>query len=121
MTTTRIFTLFAGIAGLCGIMLAAMSTHVLGSETATIAANFLLFHALVLIGLAALLAHGVAIHTTTARIAGYVLVIGTVLFCGDLALRALYGIRLAPFIAPAGGITLMAGWALIALAALRRP
>lgn len=121
MTTTRLFTLFAGIAGFCGIVLAAMSTHVLGSENAMIAANFLLFHAVALIGLAALIAHGVAIHLATARLAGYALVIGATLFCGDLALRAIYGIRLAPFIAPAGGIILMAGWALVAISALRRP
>ena len=121
MTTTRLFTLFAGIAGFCGIVLAAMSTHVLGSENAMIAANFLLFHALALLGLAALIAHGVAIHAATARLAGYAVIVGAVLFCGDLALRAIHGIRLAPFIAPAGGIILMAGWALIAVAALRRP
>lgn len=121
MTTTRLFTLFAGLAGLCGIMLAAASTHVLGGDNAMIAANFLLFHAIALIGLAALITHGVAIHATTARIAGYVLIIGAVLFCGDLALRAIYAIRIAPFVAPAGGITLMAGWVLVAIAALRRP
>lgn len=119
MTTARIFVIVAGLAGLSGIALAAMSAHVVGGDTATIAAYFLLFHAATLIGLAGLTAQGEAVHSRTAGIAGYVLVAGMVLFCGDLALRALYGIRLAPFVAPVGGITLMAGWLLVVIAAVR--
>jgi uncharacterized membrane protein YgdD (TMEM256/DUF423 family) len=119
MNAARLLVLFAGLAGLSGVALAAMSAHVTGGDTATIAANFLLFHAATLLGLAALIAQGV-IHSRIAGLAGIALVIGTSLFCGDLALRALYGIRLGPLVAPAGGIALMAGWALVALAALRR-
>ena len=39
------------------------------------------------------------------------------LFAGDLALRAYAGHRLFPMAAPTGGIVMMAGWVLLALAA----
>jgi uncharacterized membrane protein YgdD (TMEM256/DUF423 family) len=47
-------------------------------------------------------------------------VLGLVLFCGDLAMRAFRGSALFPMAAPTGGFVLMAGWALIAVAALLR-
>ena len=71
MTTTRLFTLFAGLAGLCGIMLAAASTHVLGGDNADDRGPISCFSMpIALIGLAALIAHGVAIHATTAQNCG---------------------------------------------------
>jgi uncharacterized membrane protein YgdD (TMEM256/DUF423 family) len=45
-------------------------------------------------------------------------VLGLTLFCGDLIRRTYAGAALFPMAAPAGGILLMAGWALVALAAL---
>jgi uncharacterized membrane protein YgdD (TMEM256/DUF423 family) len=44
---------------------------------------------------------------------------GMMLFCGAVWLGALSGQSLGP-IAPLGGMLLMLGWALLALAALRR-
>ena len=47
----------------------------------------------------------------------YLLLIGVALFSGDLALRAYAGHRLFPMAAPTGGMVMIAGWALLALAA----
>jgi uncharacterized membrane protein YgdD (TMEM256/DUF423 family) len=47
-----------------------------------------------------------------------VLILGTVLFSGDLALRALKGAKLFAMAAPAGGILMLLGWAGLALSAL---
>jgi uncharacterized membrane protein YgdD (TMEM256/DUF423 family) len=44
---------------------------------------------------------------------------GMILFCGAVWAGALMGQSLGP-IAPSGGMLLMLGWALLALAALRR-
>jgi uncharacterized membrane protein YgdD (TMEM256/DUF423 family) len=40
------------------------------------------------------------------------------LFAGDLALRAYAGHRLFPMAAPTGGMVMIGGWALLAVAAL---
>jgi uncharacterized membrane protein YgdD (TMEM256/DUF423 family) len=51
----------------------------------------------------------------TASIIGFI--IGSVLFAGDLTLRAFAGARLFPMAAPAGGIVLIGSWLGIAVAA----
>jgi len=47
-------------------------------------------------------------------IAATVLLVGTLLFCGDLSLRAFGGQRLFPFAAPIGGSLMIAGWLIAA-------
>jgi uncharacterized membrane protein YgdD (TMEM256/DUF423 family) len=46
---------------------------------------------------------------------------GTVIFSGCLAALALSGVRILGAIVPIGGVLLIAGWALLALAAARAP
>jgi uncharacterized membrane protein YgdD (TMEM256/DUF423 family) len=46
------------------------------------------------------------------------LAFGAALFAADVAARAYLGHRLFPMAAPAGGIVMIAGWLLVALAAL---
>jgi uncharacterized membrane protein YgdD (TMEM256/DUF423 family) len=116
----RVIVFFAAVAGLLGVVASAGATHVTGGGSLGIAANFLLFHAAALFGLAALGGTGI-VHRGAARAASIVLLVGMSLFCGDLALRALAGIRIAAFVAPAGGIFLMLGWAIAAFSAIRRP
>ncbi|MBY0339286.1 MAG: DUF423 domain-containing protein [Acetobacteraceae bacterium] len=47
------------------------------------------------------------------------LLAGLILFAGALFCRALWGVSLG-FVAPLGGLTLMAGWAVLAASAVRR-
>lgn len=54
-----------------------------------------------------------------AHLAGAAFAIGTVLFCGAVWWGVLGRPPLGP-VAPTGGLTLMGGWALLALAALKR-
>jgi uncharacterized membrane protein YgdD (TMEM256/DUF423 family) len=115
----RIIVALAALAGLLGVAAAAAAAHVTGGGSLAIASQFLLFHAAALFGLAALGGAGL-VHRRLARLAAALLLAGTALFCGDLALRALAGMRLAPFVAPAGGFLLMLGWAAAGIAALRR-
>ena len=115
----RTVVFLASLAGLLGVLASAGATHATGGGSLAISANFLLFHAVALLGLAALGGTGVA-HRGLARAACTVILAGMILFCGDLALRALAGVTLAFFIAPIGGVLLMLGWALAAISALKR-
>ncbi|WP_445502310.1 DUF423 domain-containing protein [Microvirga sp. G4-2] len=115
---TRLLIALAGLSGALGVALSAAAAHITGGNLTT-AAQFLLFHAPGLLALAALIATG-ALHPTVAQVAGYILVLGLVLFCGDLSRRAFAGISLFPRAAPTGGILLMLGWVLVAVSALLR-
>jgi uncharacterized membrane protein YgdD (TMEM256/DUF423 family) len=114
----RLLIVLAALSGLLGVGLSAAAAHVTGGNLAT-AAQFLLFHAPALLALVALVAAGL-LHPTLAQVAGYMMVLGLVLFCGDLSRRAFSGAPLAPMAAPTGGILLMLGWLLVGLSALLR-
>ncbi|PVE22432.1 DUF423 domain-containing protein [Microvirga sp. KLBC 81] len=115
---TRLLISLAGLSGALGVGLSAAAAHMTGGNLTT-AAQFLLFHAPGLLALAALISAG-AVHPTLAQVAGYILVLGLALFCGDLARRAFAGIALFPRAAPTGGVLLMLGWVLVAASALLR-
>jgi len=52
--------------------------------------------------------------------AGWLFVLGTVLFSGSLYALALSGVRWLGAITPLGGLAFLAGWACLALSAARR-
>ena len=126
----RLHLFLAGCLGATGVALAAAASHlasrgVPGGDAAAAAglgpASLLLVaHGA---GLAALAALGMGFRSRTIALAGFVLALGSLLFAGDLALRAFHGTRLFPNAAPLGGSTMIAGWLLVALGALlaRRP
>lgn len=115
---TRLLIALAGLSGALGVGLSAAAAHVTGGNLTT-AAQFLLFHAPALLALVALIAVG-AVHPAVAQVAGYLLVLGLVLFCGDLSRRVFSGVALFPKAAPTGGMLLMIGWVLMAVSALLR-
>ncbi len=106
-----------GLAGCLGIALSAAASHGAGGGTLDISARFLLAHAPALIGVALATGSGLA-HRRTALAAGALLASGVALFSGDLAVRAFRGAALFAMAAPTGGILLMAGWALLVVAAV---
>jgi uncharacterized membrane protein YgdD (TMEM256/DUF423 family) len=109
----------AGLAGLLGVALSAAAVHSGAGQTLETAARFLLFHAPALLALVALLGSGAA-RASLGRLAGTALVLGLVLFSGDLAVRAFYAVPLFPMAAPTGGVLLMLGWLLAGSAILLR-
>jgi uncharacterized membrane protein YgdD (TMEM256/DUF423 family) len=113
----RLIVVGAALAGLVGVALSAVAAHAAPGATLETAARFLLVHAPALAAVAALLA-GSVVRLGLGRLAGLAMFLGLVLFCGDLTCRALLAAPLAPMAAPAGGILLMLGWALLGLAAL---
>jgi uncharacterized membrane protein YgdD (TMEM256/DUF423 family) len=118
---TMILAVLAGLFGAAGVGAAAAAAHITGGATLHTAADFLLFHAAALLGIVALVR---AMPHRGLLVAGSLIGLGTVLFSGDLALRALAGVRLIPMAAPTGGMALIAGWIVTAIAAplsLRAP
>ncbi len=106
----------AGLSGFIAIVMGALGAHAVADahlaalvETASL---YQLIHALAMLWLSG--QHGK--YLPAAR---WLFLIGTVLFCGTLYLKALAGqdgaVRLAPF----GGVSFMAGWLAIALARCR--
>ncbi|WP_439813689.1 DUF423 domain-containing protein [Zavarzinia sp. CC-PAN008] len=80
------------------------------------AAQYQLTHALALVG-AALLALQRSSHWSTTAAALFLA--GMILFCGALYTLSLGGPRFLGAVAPIGGLSLMAGWAALAIAALK--
>lgn len=105
------------LAGLAGVALSAAAAHRPGATSAETAARFLLVHAPALLSLAALSGARI-VHPGVGRAAGFALALGLALFCGDLTMRTFQGVPLFAMAAPGGGVVLMLGWALVALAAL---
>jgi uncharacterized membrane protein YgdD (TMEM256/DUF423 family) len=102
-----------GLCGAAGVALSAAAAHVGGAFVGT-AASFLLMHAPVFLGVGLLGASRVL------RTGGLVLLVGLLLFAGDLLARDFLGSRLFPLSAPIGGTLLIAGWLLIAASAFVR-
>lgn len=118
----RGFVVAGGLAGCLGVGLAAAAAHVTGPGSLETSARFLMIHAPAFLVIP-VLSRTEAVRPGMLRLAGFLLVLGLLLFCGDLALRSLAGLSLLPMAAPAGGILLMAGWAVAGASALwpRRP
>lgn len=113
-------TVAASILGFFGVALGAFGAHGMASrftpetrgwwETATL---YLLVHAV------AVFAAGLSGRTGLFSIGGWVMLIGAVIFSGTLYTMTLGAPRWFGAITPLGGLGLLAGWALFAVAALK--
>jgi uncharacterized membrane protein YgdD (TMEM256/DUF423 family) len=107
----------AGLMGAGGIVLAAAGAHAAPGAGLDSAAYMLLFHAAAITGAVALAQQGMLWRPLAlAALAAWI--VGSVLFAGDLALRAFAGHRLFAMAAPSGGIILIAGWLVFVAAAI---
>jgi len=79
-------------------------------------ARYQMYHAL---GLLAVAAASARWPTPLVRTAGWLFVVGTVLFSGSLYVLALTGTRGFGAVTPFGGLCLLAGWASLGVAAWR--
>ena len=113
----RALAALACLAGLLGVALSAAAAHIPGADSLKTAAQFLLFHAPAILALVGFGAAGLA-RAGLARVAAGLLVLGLILFCGDLAVRTWLQHPLFPMAAPIGGFALMGGWLIGILGAL---
>ncbi|MCA0400200.1 MAG: DUF423 domain-containing protein [Proteobacteria bacterium] len=111
----RALLLAAGLSGAAGVALSAAAAHVTGGATLATAGQFLLFHAPAFLALAAL-AKADALPRRFIILGAGLLAVGLVLFAGDLSVRVFFRFPLFPNAAPGGGILLISGWMMIALA-----
>ena len=115
----RLWIALGAVSGLLSVGLAAIAAHALAPPARNLVQEGLAMqfpHAL------ALLAVGLWSSRAgrLADAAGAAFALGTVLFCGELYVHAVTGVTLG-VVAPIGGTTLMGGWLLLALSALRAP
>lgn len=122
--SAKLFIALGAALGTCGVVLGAFGAHALRLRLAPealalwhTATQYLFWHALgvLAVGLACVLLPGSA----WLRVAGAALATGIALFSGSLYLLALGAPRGIGAITPFGGLAFIAGWAALALAALR--
>lgn len=80
------------------------------------AARYQMYHALALLAISC---RPASVQSRRLAVAGVLLVIGTVLFSGSLYALALTGIRGLGAITPVGGVSWLAAWAMLVVAAAR--
>jgi uncharacterized membrane protein YgdD (TMEM256/DUF423 family) len=112
----RILIILAGVMGADGVILAALSAHQGDAARLVPASSMLLFHAVAVLALVALIERGV-IHARIGLAAASGFVVAAALFAGDLTLRQFAGHGLFPFAAPTGGTLLIVSWLTLAVAA----
>lgn len=109
----RTFAGLGGLIGAAGIAAYAAAAHSASAHLGTIA-PILFIHAPAFLALAVL-----ARISRAAYVGGLVLLLGLILFIGDLASRDITGDRLFPGAAPVGGTLLILGWLVIAATSVR--
>ncbi len=117
----RLLATLAAALGAIAVMAGAFGAHALKEmvppdrlQTWKTAAEYNLTHALALL-LAALVIDRIG-PSTAGTVAGYALLIGVVLFSGSLYALVLSGVRVLGAITPLGGVSLVVGWAALAVA-----
>ncbi|MCC7428246.1 MAG: DUF423 domain-containing protein [Alphaproteobacteria bacterium] len=121
---SRLFLAAGALSGLVAVAMAAAASHALPARLDPPALamlgraeTILGWHALALLA-TGLLAER-APHSRLVAAAGLAFIAGLTAFCGAVYLLAFTGLRL-PAVAPLGGASLMAGWALLGLGAVLR-
>ena len=119
----RLFATLGSLSALIAVAAGAFGAHALRARLAPdllavfeTGARYQMYHALALLAVAWIASRSPSPLTAWA---GWLFVIGTLLFSGSLYALALSGIRIFGAITPLGGLSFMAGWTCLALAARR--
>lgn len=120
----KTFFLLASILGGLAVALGAFGSHGLSGRlsadllnTYEIAVRYQFYHALALFGV--VVALGRWPQAGLATWAGWLFVVGVLIFSGSLYLLVFTGARWLGAITPIGGVAMIAGWVCLALVALR--
>ena len=117
MTTDRSLILFAALNGAMAVVLGAFAAHGAGPAVKTLlttGAHYQLAHALF-----ALFAATWAGGGRLGRIGGWLGASGGLVFALALSFIGLFGLRFMGAVAPIGGLLMIAGWILLAIAVMR--
>ena len=116
----RMLMLVGTLYGALGVIMAALAGHAMPGSSLGPGSQFLLIHGVGLVALATALETGL-IAEKPGRIGAFLLLGGTALFSGDMAVRAFLPVPLFPFAAPLGGFAMIGGWLLSGFAILVAP
>lgn len=122
----KTFARIAAVLGALGVGLGAFGAHGLSGtltangrvDTFDTAVQYHLIHALALLGMALLLNQS-GWHQRRLRYAGWLFVIGVLLFSGSLYLLAVFDLRFMGAVAPFGGAALIAAWLWVGASSLQ--
>jgi len=120
----KTFLLWGAIFGGLAVALGAFGAHALAGRlnaadlsTFETAVRYQFYHALALLGVAAVL--GRWPQSGAAMLAGWLFVAGVVIFSGSLYALVFSGVRWLGAITPIGGVAMIAGWVSLAVVAWR--
>jgi uncharacterized membrane protein YgdD (TMEM256/DUF423 family) len=120
---TRTFVLAAAVLAFIGVALGAFGAHGLRAHfdanptlesSFETAARYQMYHALALLAVAWLASRW---PTRLVRWAGWLFIVGIILFSGSLYILSIANIRIMGAVAPLGGLAFLAGWACLFAAA----
>lgn len=124
MKSPALFGALGAVFGFLGVAAGAFGAHALRDtlppdrlQVFETGARYQLIHALALIAVALALDRAASGALTAA---GWLFVLGQVIFAGSLYALALSGVRLWGAVTPLGGLCYLAGWALFAISFAKR-
>jgi uncharacterized membrane protein YgdD (TMEM256/DUF423 family) len=119
----RLWLVAGAINGFLAVALGAFAAHGLSKrleprmlEIFEIGVRYQMYHGLALLAVAWLVSRG---QTGLGAACGYCFLGGIVVFSGSLYALALTGVKMLGAVTPFGGVALLAGWGLLALAGSR--
>lgn len=122
--SAKTFLALGSVGMLLAVALGAFGAHALKKTLAPelmavyeTAVNYHFYHALGLLAVGLLALH--LPESGTLRWAGFLMVVGLLLFSGSLYALSLSGIRALGAITPVGGVAFLAAWLLLAVAVVR--
>lgn len=118
----KIFFVCGALFGFLGVLAGAFGSHFLKQrlnpeslQIFEIAVRYQMYHALALVGLAAVIG---IFNSTLMPISGWFFVVGTIIFSGSLYILVFTGNKLWGAVTPVGGVFLLLGWLLAVLGAV---
>jgi uncharacterized membrane protein YgdD (TMEM256/DUF423 family) len=122
----KFFIIAGAINGFLSVALGAFGAHALKERLSEkylaiweTAVQYQMFHALALIAIGILMSNKLLGHVTSLNTAGYLILVGIVLFSGSLYVLSLTGIGILGAITPIGGVAFLVGWILLIVAAAK--
>jgi uncharacterized membrane protein YgdD (TMEM256/DUF423 family) len=103
---------FAALAGAAGVTEAAFAAHKIADPLFKVSADILVVNAAAVIAISAF---ALARSRCCAFAGAALLLIGTLLFCGELSSHVLLGRKVLAMAAPIGGIFMIGGWLVAAV------
>jgi uncharacterized membrane protein YgdD (TMEM256/DUF423 family) len=124
MTMDRMFAAIGAVSGFLAVAAGAFGAHALRARLTPdllavfeTGARYQMYHALALLAVALLVGRWQAPQAVWA---GWLFIAGTLVFSGSLYVLALTGSRWWGAVTPVGGVAFLAGWLLLAWAAVAR-